>query len=78
MLMTAADSKVLVPIVQITKCHVTEACSLELHMVQGCRHSEFGILEHINVLVSLIIYCNTVSGSTVTSHSYKVSAPQAH
>jgi len=46
-------------------------------MIQVCRQSEFGTVEHINVLVSSVRYCNTVSCSTVTSCSYNVSTPQA-
>jgi hypothetical protein len=45
-------------------------------MFQVCRQSEFGTVEPINVLVSSVRYCNSVSGSTVTSYSYNVSAPQ--
>ena len=46
-------------------------------MFQVCRQSVFGTVEHINILVCLVRYFTTVSGSTVTSYIYNVSAPQA-
>jgi hypothetical protein len=76
-MMTAAVFEMLVPIVQTTQCHITEDCSLEKRMFQVYRQSEFGIVDCINVLGSLVRYCNTVGGSTVINYSCEVSVSHA-